>query len=656
MSDRIESLESEKSELETKNASYIEENRQLLDQLENINNAVTESDVHVTSLQATLLSTQQELQKLSHLARKTELLEKQLAEFEKEQATWQESLSQKEDDEKTAVRRWQQAERTLAGLQEQIDRIEREAKEERERHVEVVGRMQRRTEVEKELNSAAGRLKGAAAFKTNGRETGGTNVVSHFVKDILQDNANLQMGIVELRGMLVNSNEEVENLRTQLLEHQPMDESISQRPPLVAHRSLNDELSAAAAQELHVHHHYHAPSSAGKTATLRRPRKKRYGALTPGHFTPQSGASTPRTSVSGIAYGTPSSAATILSQTAVSVPQQLSSSKRWSSQSSQTYRSISASSGPSSPQSTSHRTSSVFDRVFSDDGHDSSRPTSPDSDGPGSPFFTPMTSKRGSGNSFRTYSAPQVTKSQGISPSNGRFSLNSILDASVEDLPQLDHTPSGQDPILEESEGEWENTSGPAQSSEVTSPMKDDLEPTIQEHDFYRQPLRRAASHESLLSVSGMDIHTLKTRPAQLLMGTSYGGRSFSSQPVVSETTAHAARPSATRQPSDRSKSLLSGMAADQRKQTLSRKASGWLFGKWGATPVPAVSSQVQATTKMRPSSADDSGPTPRKPKVRTPGINQAGPILGMVPEVRTQQAPILRALDEEALREGLGE
>lgn len=384
---QIEELESQKHGLQKTNESLVTENRTLLDQLEAINTAVAESDSQVTNLQATLQSANQEMQRLSQLASKTERLEQQLATFEREHEACQANLDIKEEAEKTATRRWQKSERALVDMQDQLERIEQEAKEERERHVEVVGRMERRRAVEKELTSAAGRLKGAAAAKTAGT---GTNVVSHFVKDILQDNANLQMGIVELREMLQNSNEEVETLRQQLVLHQPLEEDEEiPRPPLGKRNiSLNDELNRASSQELHVHHHYHAPPTPSVAAnsrnTLRRPKKKRYGSLTASHFTPPtSGRSTPRSSVS---YHTPSSIATILKQTAVSIPDSTPNKHRWSTQSSQTYQS--QFSGPGSPQSTINRSSSIYDRVFSDGGHESSRPTTPDTEEPGSPMST----------------------------------------------------------------------------------------------------------------------------------------------------------------------------------------------------------------------------------------------------------------------------
>ena len=669
MTAHVESLEAEKLALEKKNATVIEENRNLLDQLEALNTAVSESDAHVVNLQATLQSTQHELQKLSQLASRTEWLEKQLAEFEREQASWQSSLEAKGESEKSAMRRWQKAERTLANLQDQIERIEREAKEEKDRHREIVERMERRRAVEKELGSAASRLKGAAAQK-NGTDAAGPTVVSHFVKDILQDNANLQMGIVELREMLNTSNEEVESLRNQLVTHQPAEEEEKRPKSPLKRKDLREEMTRANSQELHVHHHYHAPPAPAPTPPkpqlVRRPRKKRTGTFATGHLTPPSGASTPRSSFS---YGSPTPAATILQQTAASVPQQIPARKGWSTHSNLTYQSLVASSGPSSPQSTTNRTSSIFDRVFSDAGLDSSRPTTPDTEEPSSPVFVPGHSKRGSQSSFRTHSAPIVSRG-GLNLGFARPVLDAIV--SVEDIPKLVEPGPAEEAIPEANEQEWQDPISPDAEidSDFTSPMSDDLQNPLQDQSFYQKPLRRAASHESILSVSAMDIHTLKSRPSQLL--APYAGRGLTTQAVISDTTAHAARPTAMSRPTATGKTLLSGMAADHRQAgtpttPIGKKVGGWIFGKWGgATPAPTVNDTSPATAKktnkpVKPgsiSSASDKGAanaqdTPKNPiQLRAPGINQSGPLLGFFPEARSPpKAPVMKNLDQEALR-----
>ncbi|KAK4627803.1 hypothetical protein CLAFUR0_04238 [Fulvia fulva] len=676
MTAQIETLEEDKKMLETQNATVIEENRNLLDQLEILNNAVAESDTQVMNLQATLRSTQQELQKLSYLATRTEHLERQLAEFEREQASWHATLEEKTGAEKSAVRRWQQAQRTLSSLQEEIERIEREAKEEKERHVEVVGRMERRHAVERELDSAAGRLKGAAALKKAGTDTEGTNVVSHFVRDILQDNANLQMGIVELRDMLHTSNEEVETLRNELSIHQPVvsSEDIAQPTPTPPRPHLKEEMRRATAGEVHVHHHYHAPSTP-KVSTIRRPKKKRYGALTTGHFTPPcvSGTSTPRYSFSS---GTPTATAAILSHTAASLPETVGGMKRLSLQSNTTFHSTRDFSGASSPTST-HRASSLFDRVFSEAGQDSSRPTTPDTEEPGSPVWLPANSKRSSKSSYHG-------RQQSSASHRARPSLDSILDMSAENLRHLEQ--QSADSVIheedEEDEEDWENeeSSRPEADSEDITPLSAELE-----HAFTPRPrmLRRATSHESILSISGQDIHTLKSRPSQLL--TPFGARSFTPHATLSDATAHASRPAAMSRPSNSGASILSGMASSQRqpsgqqsatpKQGLGSKVGGWVFGKWGTSPAPATPADFTPTgtknlaptltaPKMNRSvsvasgsttKSDDSA-TPKKPKHRPPGINQSGPIMGFAPEIRIQHPPIMKSLDQDALKGALGE
>lgn len=660
MAAHIERLEMDKQTLEQQNAAAIEESRNLLDQLEALNNETIDSDAQVTSLQATLLSTQQELQKLSHLSARTARLEQELSNYEQQELHWQNSLESKHESEKAATRRWQQAERTLATLQEQMELIEQESKEEKERHAEVVSRMERRHVVESELNSAAGRLKGAAATKTAGRDGGGPNVVSHFVKDILQDNANLQMGIVELRELLQMSNDEVEALRTRMLDHQPTDDHETPTRDATKHRDLKEEMGRAASQELHVHHHYHAPPSQSKPTPPRRTKKKRYGSLASSYA---SDYSVPRSSVS---LGTSSSMATILQQTAVSVPRPIPDRKRWSalsSLSSQTYHSMPATSGPSSPQSTTNRMA-MYDRVFSDAGQESSRPTSPETEDPGSPMLAPTHIKRGSLGSFRTRSAPGVRRG-GINPGTDRFALDSILDTSVEQLPELERPTSATHVIPEELEEAWDVASS---ADEFTLPMGDELISPLGGVDIYKRTLRRAASHESLLSISGMDIHTLQSRPSQLL--TPYS-RSFLGQASISDAQAYAVGSATFSRPANSSHSLLSGMAVDRRqtiRPSLSKKASGWMFGRWGASPSPSVvvdDAVVKGNTVRTPSIASSSTvstdravaalDTTPKPKMRMPGINQAGPIPGFRSEIRLQFPPVIRNLDEEALRNALG-
>ncbi len=672
MTASIEKLELEKRNLETKNAQIVEENRCLLEQLEGLNNAVTESDSQVKSLTATLHATQLELQRLAVLASRTEQLERQLSELERDQAELHATLESTEEDEKTAVQRWRQAERTIADLQDQVDRIEQEAREERERHVEVVGRMERRLVVEKELKTAGGRLSGAAAGKGNDAERNGTNVISHFVKDILQDNANLQMGIVELKEMLQSSNDEVEKLRDQLQLHQPLQRGSSEQGQGT---TLQTELSPPEtvrklSQELHVHHHYHpavkTPVAGSRIGTPghRRAKKKRT-VVSPGHFTPPSGSSTPRIRASSATPTAPSSATAILAQTSVTIPR--STPNRWSTQSNTTTPSIMGSSAPSSPYSPSNRTSSIFSRVFSDSATDSERPTSPDTTEPGSPLLLPARAKQQFKLAPRSFTCPTAFRLKSEPSAAISCELNTTIpehtsdtDASITDL-ELNGLPTPTKTINE------------ANDFPSLPPITETPFPPPQ-HSF----LRRAASHESLLSVSGMDIHTLRHRPSQLLTLSS----SISTNPVLSQATAIASRPTllAAESPSV-SRSLLSGIAAEQRAaaststasagSNFGRRVGGWVLGKWGVAPVSSAApvypqSYVakRANSEMaRPAGGVAKSKVVPTVKLRPPGVNQDGPLLWSLQAEREKRAEAAKkasvvagAVDEEALRESLRE
>ncbi|KAL8713184.1 MAG: hypothetical protein Q9220_002705 [cf. Caloplaca sp. 1 TL-2023] len=264
MAASIVSLERDKTELEATNATCIRENRNLLDQLEDLNKTVADTDTHVHSLNATLQSTGNELDRLNVLATRASHLEAQISRMETEHADLHEKLAASEEDQRSAIERWKDAERTIITLQEQVDRIEADARDESERHAEILSRFERREAVDRQLQSAAGRLKGAAAATSLGKEGhANTNVVSHFVKDILADNASLQMGIMELREMLTGSNDEVQNLRQQMLAHQPIYQDQHTNSPPAAPEKNTDQgriTDPDPVPALHVHHHYHEAS------------------------------------------------------------------------------------------------------------------------------------------------------------------------------------------------------------------------------------------------------------------------------------------------------------------------------------------------------------------------------------------------------------
>jgi hypothetical protein len=688
----IESLERDKRQLETQNAQSIKTNRELLDQLEQLNNTVAESDAHIQALEDTLRSTEEEISRLGTLAARTQLLEKQLIDLEKEQSQLQRSLDAKLVDERTAIQRWKAAERTILDLQDQIDRIEKESRAERQRHHEVVARMERRMAVESELNTAATRLKAKA-----GTDKGGTGVVSHFVKDILLDNANLQHGIMELREMLGNSNEEVERLRDQLRDHQPMSPSQSEITSPTLQKELEME-NESLSQELHIHHHFHAPKTPrnlSKGPARGRPKKKRF-TLTPTHFDP------PPTLER-------SSTATILNQTAVTVP----NSHRWSQAST-----LGPGSFAGSPVSDSHR-GSMYDRVFSE-AYDSSRPTSPP-DSIRSPMFGPVKSHDYSSDhdvmpsvgrrrsetlelsksvvrhsrrksrglmppslsnmrssstpiAFTTKSSPASAIVSAVSPANSFSNDSFSLSPAMQAEPQAAIPEECEDGSLSTAEPSIAN-SAEFEPDDLVSPMT-----------AMRPSLRRHASHESLISISGMDIHTLQSRPSQLLYSSPRFadlGLAGSVGPEVTwNATAYGTLSNKMSDSSMLSRSMLYSSIANQKRGPrksdghqpssspgLPKKVGGWVFGRWGATPAPPPSesatrppsvlsqqTQSSAETASSKESAEGSKKAKDKAKVRPSGVNQTGAIWGVfdVPDAPTKV--VVQDYDAEALGDALTE
>lgn len=595
-------LEIEKTELKVANAKTIDENRYLLDQLEQLNNAVSNSDATILSLNTTLLSTRKELERLTVLASQAAHLEAQLASMELGQADLQQTVAIKQEEERSAVQRWKGAERTIGALQEQVDRIEREAREERGRHAEVVARFERQRAVERELESAAGRLKGAAAATTLGRQDGNSNVVSHFVKDILQDNANLQLGIVELREMLMGSNEEVENLREQMIFHQPLP-AWPEEPE--TRQSLNSELSRTPADEsipdFHVHHHYHAAPPKAEILSSRLPglrRQKKRRIITPsGLRTPSFGTQTPRTpSAHSVRAVSPSAASTILSQTSVTIPptSNPSHSGQWSTQSSQ-IPSAAASSIPSSPQSAFR--SASYDSM--NDTMDLSRPTTPGSTILGSPETYPRHVKRGSDVSIRSLSLQ--------SPGTVPQSLSGVLQPSRRGFKDGSEVPTPF-PLLEHSaifeEPEDDGASQTSRTSTTDTHQSLDLQEDYMSTLQRRPKLHRASSHESLLSIRGIDVPGLEGKHAQRMSGqrfnpgTSLGISRPSVGPVTSSTTvvARSSQRANGYDSSNYNRILLSNTTltspttnTQTEKATFGRLVGGWITGKWGVTPTAST-------------------------------------------------------------------
>ncbi|EED12646.1 conserved hypothetical protein [Talaromyces stipitatus ATCC 10500] len=638
----MERLERDKREIQSANARIVEENRHLLEQLETLNNAVATSDNEIRSLADRLQQAQLEMRALAASAARAADLEIQLNAMEAEQMELQQQLILTQEDEKSAVQRWKKAETTLRDLQDQLDRLEYEARMEREEHAQIIERMERRRAVERELDSAAGRLKGAAAASAvmdrNSNRNATTPVVSKFVRDILQDNANLQMGIVELRELLESSNQEVENLREQILHHhhhQPV-ENDSEQPQQNASRldqELNAKESRPISQEFHVHHHYHSPSSSVSSKKekqpIRRAKKRRPPLMASGMHSPRSPSSYHH------AHPSSSSVSTIMSQTSVSIPP--SSSQRYSVHPS------GVSSLASSPIS-AYQPSSIFDVV---DQSELSRPSSPESPAmlmsPKRPMWR---GKRMSDASSRSFSMPSGMSLAGDSDfgENDKFDM---LDGDEDIFEQPTKTsdemwlppaiPEEQEDVTDKSDNQpaKEEQTGDAPGPSIINNVFDEttFDPMQQHHT-----LRKSASYESLLSVSGMDIHTLRDRPSQLLAG--FESRYFLprrppqrvvtvateiSSPVISTTNITADKTTilSTSSQQKSSHSLLARVAAkssisainpettntppsntastpiptNTKPTTITRKVGGWVMGKWGIAPTPATSSSSSSSS-----------------------------------------------------------
>jgi len=663
LTSRISQLEMDKRELEMQNAKTVAENQDLLDQLEMLNTAVTDSDTRIRSLEATLQSSHQAVLRLEKAASRAADMERHIALLEEEHFKLRNTLVTTESDARSAMQRWRKAEREIDELQQQLEKMEREARDEREKHVEMLGRIERQREVEKELNTAAGRLKGAAAVKTMAGKAG-SSVVSHFVRDLLQDNANLQLGIAELREMLSTSNDEIQALREQLLFHQPAmhDSEVSAASTLRAElegakESVEDQEAGepllhsqaqphpVVSQELHIHHHYYSTPK----PEHRRSKKKRQS-LHPSVFKPPaiSTPSTPSSSAGPWRLGPSPVAPALLSRSARdsrSSSPIVPPSNRWSLVSEQPSE-FAPSSVPSTPIST--KRNSVFDRGVFETDMPASPTTSID---PMSPTWRISHRRMASDVSARS------SYSQG-QPSNPPVSLLSAPvpipftpgDTSSNTTPHASsyvytHTTTLAHPIHEEDLADTTpDLTLTEESAEESSTSKDD--------DFNNSPrrLHRAVSHESIMSLSGgLDIHTLKTRPSQLTLRP-IGGADVVLTGVMAQTTRFAGgdkRGSVVLRDN-----LLVGSPRVVSTPTSRSPEPNSGFGRWKSWR-PWGGSPIESPTTPKADKDKDK----ERDVLRAPGINQPGAIPGLLASQRKRGAPAkvtTETVDRAALREVL--
>lgn len=342
--------------------------------------------------------------------------------LEGEQEELRNTVTTTRAEERAAVARWKKAQRTLSELEQQVERIEMENAIEKARSRNLLERLDQKRIVDPKTGVSS---LTALADRTQ---------LSRFMKEILAENGHLQVGITELRDMLLASQEEVNRLREQLQEIN-IHEVGRERSP------LSQELGRSPSQTMQTivhHHHYHPPpmpKDKGISKPTVRRTKKRRNPIGGEHFLPldQNGNSPP------------------------SAFTQRTGSQRWSLGSRATSGGAS-SSVLTSPVST-FRDSSLFDHSFN--GPESSRPSSADSNY--QPHNAPTQHKKHSSTSSSKYTR-RSDSSFGIPP----FSI----------LHTTEEVPSDHD------------------FSAPTSPTV----PVTK--------LRRAASHESILSIMDLNLTT----------------------------------------------------------------------------------------------------------------------------------------------------
>ncbi|TQV92284.1 hypothetical protein V2A60_006974 [Cordyceps javanica] len=639
---RIARLEMENRVLEAANAAKIEENRALLDQLETLNTTVSDADFKIRLLETNLLSSNQTVRRLESTAARAADAERHLALLEQEQDRLHEELRSAREDSRSHALRCKEAQRGVTDMQDQLDRLEAEATQERQRHADIIQRMERQREVEKQLDAAAGRLKGAAATRSLQNDGKNNKIIGHFVRDLLQDNANLQLGIAELRELLENSNDEVHTLREQIMYQQPSQEDEFASPASTLKAELEGKLDdrphhigPALSQELHVHHHYHAAPSPKSSKKLKRTKA---GLLPLGICTPPTSLSAPGTppqTASEWGGRLPSSptAPALLSRASREdmTPTTSKPPPVWSAPSQLQAEMDYSSSVPSSP---------LANRKATFDSDPSTAMASPSTSlDPSSPLWLPSHAKHhsvASSHSFRSFA---------------------YLD-SEPDLP-----PMPREPIPEEEELSAGHDLGEASSDGFNTDAIDTRPSSIMSP---RPHLRRTASHESIMSLSGgLDIHTLQTRPSQMTLRPLGGADAV--------VTGVVAQPTLSRSSNKRSDvALRDNFAGLRTPRTVSspttssqRKSRGWTAWRpWGSSGgnAEANTSSPCPTVNVVPPQEPI---TPLKKEKerdvdRSPGINQPGSIPGFQEYWASQKrkgAPsqvTTQAIDRDALNEGL--
>ncbi|KAK6344985.1 hypothetical protein TWF718_006930 [Orbilia javanica] len=467
MASKITRLEELNKQLEVQNTLSIDKNRDLLNSLETLNESVTQADARLRELTADLDDTRAELDRVSARAARAEILEAQLTVLETEQDDLRRNLSITLEDERNAAARWQKAERQVEDLHDEYSKLEAEYMQEKVKTQKLANKLASRKSI-RGLHFPADKMEGAA--------------ISNFMKEILQDNQQLQAGTAELRQMLMIAQDEIGALREQVLLTQRPEPSELGRSPLSYEFDGYRKLS----QELHVHHHHHVLTSKEKGSV----RKVKRRVKAPQARNPPSSSPLP-----------PAWAA--FEQTTPSKR----SSVQTSAFSSHTRNSSVPNTVISETAPSTYRDSSIFDPSFN---VDESRPTSAGSIGAGMPISPINVEKRrGHGRNHSSFNAPPFSvlseeefpdhpPVESMGDSIGDISPAEESEPALQesgDLPQfaIDSTPQNEEEDGVEEEEEEEDGDVP-DAFELSTPSPY-LATTIP-----GRRLVRSASHESLLA------------------------------------------------------------------------------------------------------------------------------------------------------------
>lgn len=651
LSSYIHDLEDEKSTLQDANHRMVVENRELLQKLEQLNTDFGESGKRVHDLEDLLQNYEQEIRRLNNLTRRTQELEVKILDLERERCDMVKEVEDTRYESRSTIARWKESERKVRQLEQEVQKIEWAARMDREKHEEIVARMERDRNLERELGLSEGRLKATAAVQDMQKGGPQKQVVSNFVRDILQDNANLQAGVAELRELLQTSNDEIEQLREQVMLHQPLqDDDNTPIPQRTV--SLSEELNLSQSlpqksvqQEVHVHHHYHTgtPTKKEKTPLRRTSRRKAFKSY--GHLS-----SSPASS--GMSTPTRSQQRTTSPSNSISIRGSNQRTNRWSMQSTAT-ASTYMSSIASSPTSYYDRNSSIFDRIDRDD--ESSRPTSPESFNVKSPMPFSRRDKNDD-SALSVFEEENLDLDESISPLD--TTMDTSLPADPDTLtapqpnipPEPDLTPKPSMILRHEEEHASLPVESPVPAELAEAPSSEFILESIPETEdrpdvLPSQPesvvqekrrtsfstekeqepkfgsrLRRSNSHESLLSISGMDIHLAQTSSRStlaLLQGHTLNKHHFAPTPAsLRQTPISAAQPLASvteytaisrpgLEPATSASMLaLNGIRSSSNRSDARPGLMGWVSSKWGRTPSSTksiVDLKAVATSQVTP-------------------------------------------------------